>query len=90
MSRGGAATKRQVDAGLTDKIPLKPEAVVAYEETMLERREAVLFAYCRSAAWKGSFPVFRSPEAWGASFANGVFDQMLRNALGQSQIVVPR
>ncbi len=91
MSRGGATTKRQVDAGLTDKIPLKPEAVVAYEAMMKERKQAMLFAACRTAAWKGHFPLFRAPEALGAAHADHLMNQVMQQMIErQSKIVVPK
>ncbi len=90
MSRGGAAVKRQVESGFTDKIPLKPEAVVAYELEQKERKLWMLYAACRTAAWKGHFPLFRSPEALGAAHADNLMNQVMQQMIErQPQIVVP-
>lgn len=82
--------KRQVDAGLTDKIPLKPEAVVAYEGMMKEHKRIMLFAQCRTAAWKGKFPLWRAPELLGERLAEIALSQLMQQMIQQqSKIVVP-
>lgn len=95
MSMAGAAKKRQdaadmklqVDAGFTDKIPLKPEVVVAYEEQMRERRRMILFGRCRVVARGRNLPL---PEVEGAMIANNVLNQIMQRMIAaQSQIVVP-
>lgn len=85
MSSGGTAKlKRRVG------IPLKPDVVVAYEADMKERKRIMLFAACRTAAWRGNFPLFRSPELLGAAHADNLMNQVMQQMIArQSQIVVP-
>ncbi len=88
MSRAGATLKRQVEAGLTAKIPLKPEAVVAYEQLQRERNWMMIFARCRFIARGPHLPV---PELHGVMVADNVLNAIMQQMIAaQSQIVVPR
>ncbi len=86
MSRAGA----KITPNLGGEIPPKPEAVVAYEATIKEQKMWMLYAACRTAAWGGHFPLFRSPEALGAAHADHIMNQVMEQMIArQSKIVVP-
>ncbi len=88
MSRAGA----KITPNLGGEIPPKPEAVLAYEREQKERKRWMIYAACRTAAWKGHFPLWRSPEGHGAAIADNVLMQIMQREMAarQSKIMVPR
>ncbi len=86
MSRAGA----KITPNRGGQIPPKPEAVVAYELEQKERKQWMLYAACRVAAWNGHFPLFRSPEGLGAALADNIVNQIMQQMIAaQSKLVVP-
>ncbi len=86
MSRASA----KITPNLGGEIPPKPEAVVAYEADLKERKRAMVYGACRSAAWKGHFPLFLAPEILGEQIADNLMNQVMQQMIArQSKIVVP-
>jgi hypothetical protein len=94
MSRSGVKGRKHESERMPselDGIPMPPQIVQNVQAAMKARRQAMLFSFCRDAAWNGHFPLFRSPEAHGARLADMLVDQIERQIRErQSRIVVPK